>query len=483
MKAIYNNSTVPEREAKIRYHFPENVMMENAAAALETLVMDIVTQMGLDSDSKVLVVCGSGNNGGDGYALARRLCGKTRVSVISVAEPRTFEAIQQSKMTKAVGVDITSIAESSLIRLSDMIVSGANVIVDCIYGTGFHGEMPESSEKLIKLLNASSAIRVACDIPSGINENGECSPVTFKADYTVTMGALKSALYTDAAKDYTGVISVAELGISTVNFDKCGQADAYLIESSDVKLPLRKKRSTHKGNYGHTVVIAGEKSGAAIMAATSAMEFGSGLTSLYESENSNLNQFKISPELMITKKLPPKTTAIVLGSGLGSMPQNFYNELTAWFAFAKKPACVLDADIFNYDNLGGLLTQLNAAENARIVLTPHKKELERLLENLSLDTPEELVKQFNKVVLVAKSAVTKIYSGEKVYVMNEGVQSLSKGGSGDVLAGLICALLAQGYNALDAAITGTVVHAQAAKKIGAEDYSLTPMKLIEALRS
>lgn len=481
MKAIYNNSTIPEREAKLRYHFPENIMMENAAAALEILVLDLVNQMGLSSDSKILIVCGSGNNGGDGYALARRLSGKVRVSIISIADPRTFESIQQSKIAKEVGVDVTNISESSLIRLSDMIVSGANIIVDCIYGTGFHGQMPESSEKLIKLLNVSSAIRIACDIPSGINENGECSPVTFKADYTVTMGGLKSALFTDAAKDYTGVISVAELGISTANFDKCGKADAFLIGPEDVKLPIRKKRSTHKGSYGHTVVVAGEKCGAGIMAATAAMEFGSGLTSLYESENSNLNQFKISPELMITKKFPAKTSSVVIGPGLGLMPQNFYNDFTAWFTFSKKPACVLDADIFSYENLGVLLTQLNSVEGAKIVLTPHKKELERLLENLKITTPEELTKQFQNVILVAKSANTRIYAGEKVYIMTDGVQSLAKGGSGDVLAGMIGALLAQGYSALDAAITGTMVHAQTAKKIGAEDFSLTPMKLIEAL--
>lgn len=482
MKAIYNNSTIAEREAKVRYHFPENIMMENAAAAMETLVLDLVNQMGLSSDSKILIVCGSGNNGGDGYALARRLFGKVKVSVISVADPRTFESISQCKMSKAVGVDVTSIAESSLIRLSDMIVSGANIIVDCIYGTGFHGDMPETSEKLIKLLNVSSAIRIACDIPSGIDEEGNCSPVTFKADYTVTMGGLKTALFSDFAKDYTGTISVAELGISTASFDKCGQADFNLLESSDIKLPLRKKRSTHKGSYGHTVVIAGEKSGAAIMGATAAMEFGSGLTTLYKADNSNLEQFKISPELMISDKIPAKTSCVVLGSGLGNLSMVLRNEFTSWFAGAKKPACVLDADIFSYENLGSLLNQLNGVEGARIILTPHKKELERLLENLTIETPEDLVAQFQNVVLVAKSANTKIYAEGKIFICDQGVQSLSKGGSGDVLAGMIGSLLSQGYSAKDAAITATYVHAMTAKKIGQEDFSLTPLKLIDAIK-
>lgn len=483
MKAIYNNSAIPEREAKIRYSFPENVMMENAAMALESLVMDLVNQMGLSADSKILVICGSGNNGGDGYALARRLYGKVKVSVISVADPRTFEAIQQSKMAKAVGVDVTNISESSLIRLSDMIVSGANIIVDCLYGTGFHGQMPEASEKLIKLLNVSSAIRIACDIPSGIDAEGVCSQFTFKADYTVTMGALKSALYSDEAKDYTGLISVADLGVSSVMFEKCGQPDAYLVEAEDVKLPFRKKRSTHKGSFGHTLVVAGEKSGAAIMGATAAMEFGSGLTSLFQTEISNLSQFKISPELMITEKIPAKTTCIVLGSGLGSLPQTLYNDFTFWFASCKTPSCVLDADMFGYENLGGLLTQLNGVPKARIVLTPHKKELERLLENLTIDTPEDFVKQFPNVVLVSKSANTRIYADGKVFVVTEGVQSLSKGGSGDVLAGMIGALLSQGYSAKEAALTAVAAHAAAAKKIGAQDFSLTPSKLIEALNS
>lgn len=483
MKAIYNNSSIPEREAKLKFHFPENVMMENAAAKMHQLVTELISEMGLEKIAKVLVVCGSGNNGGDGYALARRLCGECKVSVIAISEPRTFEAMQQIKMAQAVGVDVTNIAESSLIRLSDMIVSGANIIVDCIYGTGFHGTMPEATEKLIKLLNASSALRIACDIPSGIDSAGNCSPVSFKADYTVTMGALKSALYSDSAKDYVGKISVADLGISSAMFQKCAAPDLYLIDSEDVKLPLRKKRSTHKGSFGHTLVICGEKSGAAIMAATAAMEFGSGLTTLLQTENSNISQFKISPELMLSKKIPSKTSSIVIGSGLGILNQNLCNDFTAWFAGAKNPSCVLDADIFSYENLGALLTQLNNTKNARIVLTPHLKEQERLLEALSLETPQDLVTQFPNVVLVSKSANTRIYTSTKTYICDQGCQSLSKGGSGDVLAGMIGSLLAQGYSALDAALTAVYVHAITAKKIGAQDYSLTPIKLIEALKA
>lgn len=481
MKAIYNDSTIPEKEAKSRFHFPENIMMENAAAGLQKIIEKIYFEMG--TDPKVLIVCGTGNNGGDGYALARRIFGFAKVFIISTGAPKTFEAIQQAKTAQAIGVEINSLEENSLLRLSGIIVSSSNIIVDCLYGTGFHGTMPETSEKLIKLLNASSAIRIACDIPSGIDLHGNCSPVVFKADYTVTMGALKSALFSDLAKDFVGQIFVADLGISSSTFEKCAKPDMFLIEPKDVKLPLRKKKSTHKGSFGHTVAIAGEKSGAAIMAATAAMNFGSGLTSILKTQNSNLEQFKISPELMITDKIPAKTTAIVLGSGLGEFSQSLCNEFTSWFFATKNPSCVLDADIFNFKDLGSFLTQLNSVENAKIVLTPHLKELKNLLEILSLDSPEDLVSQFENIVLVAKSANTKIYYQDKICICTDGCQTLSKGGSGDILAGMIASLLSQGYSSFDAAISAVETHALASKDFAEGDYSLTPTKLIEKIEN
>lgn len=481
MKAIYKNSAIPEREAKINFHISESIMMENAAIGLQKVIENLAHEMG--TEVKVLIVCGNGNNGGDGYALARRLFGFVKVSVIAIAEPKTFEAIQQKKMAQAVGVEITNLAENSLIRLAGMIVSSANIIVDCIYGTGFHGKMPESSEKLIKLLNASSAIRIACDVPSGIDLGGNCSSIVFKADYTVTMGALKSLFFEDSVKDFVGQISVTNLGISSQIFEKSTKPDAFLIEAKDIKLPLRKKKSTHKGLFGHTVVVAGEKSGAAIMASTAAMNFGSGLTSILKTQNSNLEQFKISPELMITDKIPTKTTAIVLGSGLGKFTEKICNDFLTWFFAAKNPSCVLDADIFNFPKFDDFLTKLNSVQNAKIVLTPHLKELERLLEKLSLKTPEELVLKFENVVLIAKSANTKIYYQDKVFICADGSQNLSKGGSGDVLAGMISSLLSQKYSILDACISAVETHALISKNYGEEDYTFSPSKLIELIKS
>ena len=480
MKAIYKNSAIPEREAKIHFHISESIMMENAAIGLQKIIENLHHEMG--TELKVLIVCGNGNNGGDGYALARRLFGFIKVSVISIAEPKTFEAIQQKKMAESIGVEITNLAENSLVRLAGMIVSSANIIVDCIYGTGFHGKMPESSEKLIKLLNASSAIRIACDVPSGIDLDGNCSSVVFKADYTVTMGALKSLLFEDSVKDFVGEISVANLGISSQIFEKSTKPDAFLIEPKDIKLPLRKKKSVHKGYFGHTVVFAGEKSGAAIMASTAAMNFGSGLTSLLKTENSNLEQFKISPELMCTEKIPSKTTCIVLGSGLGEFTEKICNDFLTWFYETKTPSCVLDADIFNFSKLEEFLTKLNSVQNAKIVLTPHLKELECLLEKLSLNSPQELVSKFENIILVAKSANTKIYYQDKIFICADGSQNLSKGGSGDVLAGMIASLLSQKYSVLDACISAVETHALVSKNYGEEDYTFSPLKLTELIK-
>ena len=147
-------------------------------------------------------------------------------------------------------------------------------IVDCLYGTGFHGELKPEAAELIKQLNqnaSSNCIKIACDIPSAF---------FFKADYTISMGTQKLCFYSDKAKQSCGKIIVANLGLERNKFEQATEASSpmCLIEKDDIKLPLRKNPAAHKGTYGHTAVFAGEKSGAAIIAATAAMNFGSGLT-------------------------------------------------------------------------------------------------------------------------------------------------------------------------------------------------------------
>lgn len=493
MKAVYINSGIPEKEAKKRFCFPENIMMENAAAALEKEVL-------AQKPESVLVLCGTGNNGGDGYALSRRIFGKVKnLFVAAFGEPKTEEAVLQRKMCLAVGVKIFTENEWNEISARSLEFSARDVIVDCVYGTGFHGELPQNVKAALELCNGLEAFRIACDVPSGMK---------FAADKTVTMGALKKILFEDSSKDFVGEIVTAGLGISSGVFESCAAPDAYLIEEKDVKLPVRTKKSVHKGDFGHACIVLGEKPGAGIIAGTAALCFGAGLVTVLQSEFSARN-FAMSPELMVSEKFPEKTTAVLVGSGLGrSAETEKLIQRTLAFAFGmKNPALVLDADFFYCGNLKSYLEKLNSTRGARVVLTPHPKELCALsnaldlkIENSSFEKSgsgeislSDVVKfrfefgkafseKFPNIVLVAKGADTYIFSGEEAFICDKGTNSLAKAGSGDVLAGLCVSLLAQGYSAKDAALTAVYSHAEAGAKFE-RNFECSPLRLIEKIQN
>ena len=486
MQKIYScfHAAELEKSTKQKYAVPDFLMMENAARAMAQLFLP---------SARVLIICGKGNNGGDGYALARLLQGKFDVQIVSLEEPTSAEAKVQCEMCRRLAIEIF---DKNKLEEACNSLTADDYIVDCIYGTGFHGQLSDEIQKIIEILNNNCAKKIACDIPSALE---------FVADETITMGTHKLELYSDKAKAVCGNISVAELGISKEIFESSLEADAYLIEASDRELPLRKNRDAHKGKYGHTAVLCGDKSGAAILTATAAMNFGTGLTSLVENPDFvtteghkvPLSQFKISPSLMISDSIPKKTTCIAMGSGFSNFSQAAADALIKWAENTENPAIVLDAGMLTSPGTLDLLKQLNKNEKARIVLTPHLAEFSQLLQ-ICPDIPEELCsisalaenpeskiaagkllnKLFPKTTVIMKSANTFIASGGETFIVTDGAQSLAKGGSGDILAGLTAALLAQGYSAKSAAITATEHHALLSQQLGSTSYDLIPEKLL-----
>ena len=501
MQRVYSNPTEIERYAKKAFGIPDFLMMENAASCMCDFILSLWQRKATEGSQKpkVLIACGKGNNSGDGYALARKLQGKADVSLFCLEEPGPVsEAAVQFEMCKKLGLPFIQIKELH------QNVANFNFIIDCLYGTGFRGELKPQAAELINLLNAQTdCIRFACDIPTAF---------AFKADYTISMGTQKLAFYSDEAKQACGKIIVADLGIAREKFESAGEqsgieneascnrtkpGSVLLVEKDDVKLPVRKNKAAHKGTYGHTAVFAGDKSGAAIISATAAMNFGSGLTTLVKQASSNLEQFKLSPELMISDTIPKKTTCVVLGPGTESLTKETACAIEGWFD-GEGRAAVLDAGMFGQEEFIPLLTKLCSYSNARIVLTPHLLELVRFCKlcgigkepsvqalssspETKIKIAEQICKRFPGIVLVIKSANTFICDGEKTYIVSDGAQSLAKGGSGDVLSGMLGALLAQGYSALDAAITACESHAFAASQYGSEAFDLTPEKLIATL--
>lgn len=472
------------------------VMMENAAAALEDALNRIANEE--QKEAFALILCGSGGNGGDGLALARRIQGRIPCAVCLFAEPKTPEAKRQKRMAKRAGVPFRVFSSDFFSTLlSDR--ARSVIVVDCLFGTGFHGVLPPDAARAVEQINASPCRTIACDIPSGLCKDGSIAaydavgfPLAFCADCTVTMGALKTALYSDAAKDVTGRIVCAPLGISEKLFAGSAPPDALLLEPSDMCLPIRTQKSAHKGIYGHAVTVAGEKPGAALIAARAAFRFGAGLVTVLQSALSE-SRTDIPCTLMSADCIPEGANALLVGSGLGRSEKALRYAEEKVFPFImqmKNKACVLDADIFYYKNLPSLLHALCEAEDARVILTPHPKELSSLL-TLSGLTEFDAVKQrfdavrafgerFPQLVLAAKGAVTYIVSGKTTYIVDCGTAALAKGGSGDVLAGLCTTLLAQGWRADDAAKTAALAHALAGACHTA-NYALTPLTLIEEL--
>ncbi len=459
MKKVFDEVKSLDKRAINSYFLSEELLMEHASLGIQNYI-----SKKFKKNKKVLIVCGSGNNGADGIALARLLHKKFEVSLYLFKSPKTLIGILQEKRAKAVDVDfVKEIFE-------------ADIIVDCLFGTGLDKKLDDKTIDLISQLNSFNSFKIACDIPSGINSFGQVLNIAFKADVTITMGAIKTATLSDVAKDYVGKIKVINLGINEDLFQ--GKTDKFLLEKTDLILPFRGKKNSHKGTYGHLNIISGDKIGASIIASKAAFSFGAGLVTII-SEKEEI----IPHTIMQSKEISKNCTALAIGMGLGNVDKNRLKDL-----LSLNIPKVLDADIFYKVEILDFL-------NENIVLTPHPKEFVSLLKmsNIADITIDELqnnrflyVEKFSKkypeIVLLLKGANVIIAQNQKIYINSFGTSSLSKGGSGDVLSGLIASLLAQGYKPLEATINASLAHTLAAKNYCKNSYSLTPDDLIEEIK-
>ena len=459
MKKIFDEVRSLDKRAIEEFHLTEDILMENASLGLKNYITKKFKK-----NSSILIVCGSGNNGADGLALARHLFEKFEVFIYLSKDSKTKIGKLQEKRVKSIGVNFVNE------------IFQADIIVDCLFGTGLNKELDENSVSLINSLNSFNSFKITCDIPSGLNSLGQVIQTAFKADITITMGALKTALLTDIAKDFVGKIKVANLGLPEDIFQI--ETNKYLLQKSDLKLPLRDIQNTHKGTFGHLNVICGDKVGASIIASKAAFSFGAGLVTIVSQNEKN-----IPCHIMQSKSVSENCTAIALGMGLGEFEALKLEEI-----LKLNIPKVLDADIF-YNPL--IVKYLN--EN--IVLTPHPKEFISLLKltniaNISIEElqdnrflyVEKFCKIYPKVTLLLKGANVIISKNEKIYVNIFGSSKLSKGGSGDVLSGLIVSLLAQGYTSLEAAINASLAHTIAAKKYKNNNYSMSPQDIIKGIK-
>ncbi|MGL2499531.1 NAD(P)H-hydrate dehydratase [Helicobacter pylori] len=462
MLSVYEKVDALDKRAIEELFLSEDILMENAAMALERAVLQNASL-----GAKVIILCGSGDNGGDGYALARRLMGRFKTLVFEMKLAKSPMCQLQKERAKKVGVVIKAYEEKN----EDL---ECDVLIDCVVGSAFKGGLEPFLD--FESLSQKARFKIACDIPSGIDSKGRVDKRAFKADTTISMGAIKSCLLSDKAKDYVGELKVGHLGVFNPIYEI--PTDTFLLEKSDLKLPLRDKKNAHKGDYGHAHVLLGKHSGAGLLSALSALSFGSGVVSVQALECEITSNNK-PLELVFCENFPNLLSAFALGMGLENIPKDF----NKWLELAP---CVLDAGVFYHKEV------LQALEK-EVVLTPHPKEFLSLLKlvgiNISmlelLDNKLEIARDFSqkypKVVLLLKGANTLIAHQGRTFINILGSVALAKAGSGDVLAGLIVSLLSQNYTPLDAAINASLAHALAGLEFK-NNYALTPLDLIEKIK-
>ncbi len=447
MQKIFKEVNSLDQRCYKEFELSEDLLMENAANSMANFILNK-----FDKGSKILIVSGNGNNGADGIALARTLFGDFNIELYMPFGTKSNMSKTQLERANKIGI-----------KPVDIISDNYNIVVECLFGSGFNKPISDEILNIISKLNNLKAYKIACDFPV----------IPFSADTTITMGALKNGLFLDYMKDFTGEIIVGNLGISRQIYEI--NTNYFLLESCDMKLPFRTKLDSHKGSYGHLAVIVGDKKGAGIIACEAGFTFGAGLvTAITKATNLPLH-------IMQSEEIPKNTTALALGMGLGEQLEDRFinNDLPK----------IIDADMFYQTSIIKILSQSN------IVLTPHPKEFCSLLKICDLEdiTIEELqnnrfkyvnkfCEQYPNVVLLLKGANVLIGHNEKIFINTFGTAKLSFGGSGDVLSGLIGSLLAQKYTPIESAITASLAHTLASVNYALNDYSMKPQDLIDEIR-
>ncbi|MDA8424175.1 MAG: NAD(P)H-hydrate dehydratase [Nitrospiraceae bacterium] len=470
-----------DRRAIREFGIPGPVLMENAASAVMAEMDKFFDGL---SGVRVGIICGKGNNGGDGLALARRL--SIRGTAVRVALLAPFSSVSgEAKVNLAVlrKMDV-DIKQSASLRYLAEIVLWADILVDAMLGVGLSSPLKGLYAQAVDMINASGRPVVAVDIPTGIDaDSGAVMGTAIKADLTVTMALLKRGLVLFPGAGHAGAVRVADIGIPSEVIEKEKINIRVLNRESLLGIMGRRETDAHKGDFGHLLVVAGSlgKAGAAVMTAKGALRAGAGLVSVatpaglvpivqqqvfesmcIPSAESIDGTIGIGAENELIKAAM-KMSACAIGPGLSThyetvrMVRNFVQQVTV--------PVVIDADGLNA--LAGSLDVLRKAQ-VPVIMTPHPGEMARLLGISTADVQKDRLGMASsfaakyKVTLVLKGAGTVVATPDgRRYVNSTGNPGMATGGTGDVLTGMIGSLLAQGYSSLQSACLGVYLHGRA----------------------
>lgn len=468
-------------------------LMENAGSAAFNCL-----QEKLDLKRKTCaVLVGKGNNGGDGFVLARLIeeAGGTVSIILCDGDPESALSCENySRLASRIAPIINGADDPDAAQL---LLSSVEVIVDAVYGTGFSGELPRSVSEIFKGANSARGVQISLDLPSGINaDTGEVAENSFQAAITLCFAAQKLIHTLEASSPYCGEIILLDIGITDDQIIKArSYQEPITSETVKQKLPIRRK-DAHKGDFGALLNVSGSLTmgGAAMMSTLAALRSGSGVVRLATTSAvaamimPHLMECMVTPvpesrsgsmsasALPFLKKLVAKSNCCLVGCGLSVTPDT--KQVVEYLVENINGGMVIDADGLN------ILTEQPKLLDKRAggtVITPHVGEMAALCDKTiaeillaPADYARELAVNHN-VIVVLKSSETIIASPiGNLYRFSGGNSGLAKGGSGDVLAGIIAGLMTQGLAPLDAALCGVCLHGLCAESVG-ERYSLHGM--------
>ncbi|WP_244833965.1 NAD(P)H-hydrate dehydratase [Clostridium sp. BJN0001] len=484
------NCRMQDKETIERVGIPSVVLMENAALKI---FYDIK-----DKGNKFLIFCGTGNNGGDGLAIARHLI-ETKKEVIVYIVGNIKKLSNENKIYLNILNNIMEIKNirniaDTLENYDDVIkeVEQNDIIIDAMFGTGLSRNLSQMYVKLIDIINDYGKYKVSIDIPSGLDcDTGKIYKAAVHADTTYTIENMKLAFLIYNAIEYIGNIKIIKIGIPDKVKRKFSE-NIYIMERDEYKylIPCRKIYG-HKGNYGNAVIVSGKDSftGAAFICTECTVRAGAGLTTLITHPNiKNLMSSKLieamtmglEDENVIKKIKAADSIAFGPGFGFSILEENFLKKVI------ENSNCnlVIDADgITILSRNKELFTKLKN----RTVITPHPGEMARLadttiesVESDRIGIAKSIAKKYGIVVLL-KGYNTVITDGNDTYINKTGNSKMASGGMGDALTGIINALLSQKMSPVNAAVLGAYIHGNIADTIAQSSYIVNARDIISNL--
>ncbi|MES2332969.1 MAG: NAD(P)H-hydrate dehydratase [Bacteroidota bacterium] len=441
-------------------------LMERAASACAKWITEHFSKQ-----ETCIIVCGNGNNGGDGLSIARQLHHsgyKVQAYIIETNGKYTDDFLANRERLEQIDKSLVK----QILSLSDLTIKAGDIVIDALFGTGLSKPVNGLAAAIITLINNSGAKIISIDMPSGLfaDKHTDASSPVIKAVHTLSFQFPKLAFFFPENEIYTGDWRILNIGLSETFIAKEPAANYQLTPAFIQALLKPRKKFSHKGTYGHAMMIAGSygKIGAAILAARACLRSGPGLLTVHLPQCGHDIMQAANPEAMVspdTKKqwvgdeiLTKTFSAVGIGPGLGTNEQT--QKALHYIITRNERPLVIDADALN---ILGMHKDWLEQLPVNSILTPHPKEFERLAGTTSSDFERhELQITFSKkykLFIILKGAHTCITtpSGES-YFNTTGNPGMARGGSGDILTGILTGILAQGYSPLETCLIGVFVH-------------------------